>query len=483
MSYRMIGRIVGRVIGIIGVLMVLPLIVAAYYGESIRGFLVAIGAAAVLCGALLLLTRSGHKSMFSKEGFVSVSISWIIMSVIGAIPFIVEGEIPNFFDAFFETVSGFTTTGSTILENPELMSRGLLFWRSFTHWIGGMGILVLMMAIVPLSEQYSMYIMRAEVPGPEAGKLVPKVQHSSRILYLIYVALTLIEVIFLLFGKMPLYDALVHSFGTAGTGGFSTKLLSIGHYNSAYIETVIGIFMIVFGINFNLYFLLLMKKVRRVLHSEELWFYLAIVAASVAAIALNIRPIYGTFGTALRYSFFQVTSIISTTGYSSANFDMWPEFSKMLLVLLMFIGSCAGSTAGGIKVSRIMILLRSARSEIKHLLRPRSYNSVMMDGKEVNRGAVHCTLVFFFLYILIILGSILLISLENFDTTTTVTSVITCISNVGPGLSMVGPAGSFAAFSGASKVLLSICMLMGRLEIFPILILFSRSTWRRRSRF
>lgn len=328
-----------------------------------------------------------------------------------------------------------------------------------------------------------MYIMRAEVPGPEAGKLVPKVQHSSRILYLIYIALTFIEVIFLLLGKMPLYDAMVHSFGTAGTGGFSTKLLSIGHYNSAYIETVISIFMIVFGINFNLYFLLLMKKVRRVLRSEELWFYLAIVAASVAAIALNIRPIYGTFGTALRYSFFQVTSIISTTGYSSVNFDMWPEFSKMLLVLLMFIGSCAGSTAGGIKVSRIMILLRSAKSEIKHLLRPRSYNSVMMDGKEVNRSAVHCTLIFFFLYMLIISVSILFISLENFDTTTTVTSVITCISNVGPGLSMVGPAGSFAAFSGASKMLLSVCMLMGRLEIFPILILFSRSTWRRRSRF
>ena len=483
MNYSMVFRIVGRISGMLAVILLLPLAVSLLYGESVKGFLAAIAIAAGFCALCLCLTRNKNIRMFSKEGFASVALSWIILSLIGAVPFTVEGEIPNYIDALFETVSGFTTTGASILESIETMSRGLLFWRSFTHWIGGMGILVLMMAVLPTSEQYSMFIMRAEVPGPEAGKLVPKVQHSSMILYLMYVFLTVLEIVLLVFGDMPLYDAVVHAFGTAGTGGFGIKAASIGAYNSAYIDIVISVFMLLFGANFNLYFLLLMRKAGAVIRNEELKCYFAIVAVSTVLIAVNITSLYGNFVTSLRYSLFQVSSIITTTGFSTADFNLWPEFSKILLVLLMMIGACSGSTAGGIKVSRIMILFRTANSEIKHMLRPNSYSSVRLNGKRVDRKIIHGALVFFLLYMLITLSCTLLLSLENHDAQTTVTSVIACISNVGPGLGMVGPAGNFAFYSGGSKLLLSLCMLMGRLEIFPIIMLFSPNTWKKSSRF
>ncbi|MCQ2463734.1 MAG: TrkH family potassium uptake protein [Clostridia bacterium] len=483
MNYRMVAYSVGRITAMASALMLLPLFVALYYDESIKGFLIAIAVGAVLSALAVLFSKPKNRQIFSKEGFVTVSLSWIIISLIGAIPFTVEGEIPSYIDAIFETVSGFTTTGASILENVEALSRGLLFWRSFTHWLGGMGIIVLMLAVFPLSNKYSMYIMKAEVPGPVKGKLVPKMQDSSVILYMIYVALTAFEIIFLLIGKMPLYDAILHSFGTAGTGGFGIKSLSVGYYNSAYIDIVIGIFMALFGVNFNMYFLLLMKKYKTVIKNEELLWYIGIIAFSTVTIAVNIKSLYGSFFTSLRYSFFQVSSIVTTTGFSTADFNRWPEYSKMLLVLLMFIGGCAGSTGGGIKVARIIMMKNTAKSEVKHMLRPRSYNQTKLNGEVLDKQTIHGTLVFFLLYIFIILISCFLLSLENFDAVTTVTGVIACVSNIGPGLSLVGPMGSFAIFSPAAKLLLSFCMLLGRLEIFPVLLLFSPYTWKKSSRF
>lgn len=483
MNYSMVFRIVGRISGMLSGILLIPLAVALIYGESVRGFLVAAAIAALFCGICTLATRGRDKHMFSKEGFASVALSWIVLSLIGAVPFTVEGEIPSYIDAFFETVSGFTTTGSSILENVEAMSHSLLFWRSFTHWIGGMGILVLMMAVLPMSEQYSMFIMRAEVPGPEAGKLVPKVQRSSMILYVMYVALTAVEVILLLCGGMPLFDSLLHAFGTAGTGGFGIKAASVSYYNSVYIETVIGVFMLLFGVNFNLYFLLLLRKFGVVIKNQELRCYAAVVVLSTAAIAVNITSVYGSFFKALRYSFFQVSSIITTTGYATADFNLWPQFSRILLVLLMFMGACAGSTAGGIKVSRIMILFRSARAYIRQLLRPNSYNSVQLDGKRVDRRVIYGTLVFFLLYMMILFLSTLALSFDGCDSETAFTSVVSCLSNIGPALGKAGPAASFAFYSDFSKIVLSLCMLMGRLEIFPILMLFLPNTWKRSSKF
>lgn len=483
MNYKMVFTIVGRVIALEAGLMLVPLLVALAYGESIKGFIAAILAAAAIAALMLIICRTKNTVIFAKEGFASVSLAWVFISLIGAIPFTVEGEIPNYIDALFEIISGFTTTGASILTDVEAMSKGLLFWRSFTHWIGGMGILVLMMAVLPMSHRYSMHIMRAEVPGPTASKLVPKAQNTSMILYVIYVALTIIEVVFLICGGLPVYDAFIHAFGTAGTGGFGMYSASIGYYNSVYVDVVIGIFMILFGINFNIYFLLLLKKFKTALKNEEMLCYLGIVAFATVTIALNIQQLYESFGQSLRYSFFQVASIITTTGYATTDFNLWPQYSKTVLVVLMFIGACAGSTGGGIKVSRFMILFKAAKSEVKHLLRPHSYNTVKINGETVEKSTLRSTLVFFFVYIIIILISILFVSLENFDTETTVTSVIACVSNIGPGLSLVGPSGNFASFSAFSKLVLSACMLFGRLEIFPLLMLFSPYTWRRSSRF
>lgn len=483
MNYRMIVKIVGRVVGIEALLMLLPVIVGLIYKENIVGFLVAIAFALVVLGISMLLSKNCNTKFYSKEGFVSVALAWIAISVIGAIPFFVSRQIPNYVDALFETISGFTTTGSSILTEIEHLSRSILFWRSFTHWIGGMGILVFMMAVVPMSEEYSMYIMRAEVPGPEAGKLHAKVQRSSLILYLIYVGLTATEAIILMLCKMPLYDALVHAFGTAGTGGFSIKNASIGAYNSTAIEMVIATFMFLFGLNFNLYFFMLLGKFKTVFKNEELRYYVGIVLFATLTIALNIKSLYGGFLQAMRYSFFQVTSIMSTTGFSSTDFGQWPEYSKTLLTFLMFFGGCVSSTAGGMKISRIIILLKTANVEIKHLLHPRSYNTVVLEKKSVTKEILRGTLVFFLIYIGVIVFSSLLVSLENYDFTTTFTSVATCVSNVGPGFNLVGPACNFSFFSMPTKLLLSLCMLMGRLELFPILILLYPSTWKRRGQF
>ena len=484
MNYRMIVKLLGRIAGIEAVLMVIPMFVSLAYGESVRGFAVGIAVAVAVCVIFTLTTRHSDKKIFSKEGLTSVALCWVLISLIGAIPFTVDGAIPNYIDAVFETVSGFTTTGSSILTDVEAIGRGMLFWRSFTHWIGGMGILVFMMAVMPMSKEYSMHIMRAEVPGPEAGKLTPKIQRSSLILYLIYVFLTFAETVALLLCKMPLYDAVVHAFGTAGTGGFGIKNTSIGAYGSPAIEMVIAVFMVAFGVNFNVYFLLLVGKLRTALFNEELRWYLGIVAFATVTIAYNLRSIYNSVSECFRYSFFQVASIISTTGFSTADFDKWPEYSKIVLMLIMFIGACAGSTAGGLKVSRVMILLKSSIVEIRHMLHPRSYNIIRVNGKNVSRETLHNVLVFFSLYIMILSASCVAVgALDGFDLITTFTSVGTCISNVGPGLSLVGPTGNFSMFSPLSKILLSVCMLMGRLEIFPMIILFYPSTWKKSGQF
>ncbi|MDO5112669.1 MAG: TrkH family potassium uptake protein [Clostridia bacterium] len=478
MNHRMVWRTLARTLLIEAALMVLPLCIALYYGEAWRGFVYTI---LLIIAAFFLLQGFKPRSsdIYAKEGFLIVALSWIILSAFGALPFVIDGAIPSYIDAFFETVSGFTTTGATILTDIEAVGYGLLFWRSFTHWIGGMGVLVFMLAVLPLAEERSMHIMRAEVPGPVVGKLVPRMRNSAMILYVIYLVLTLVEIVLLLFGGMSLFDAAVHAFGTAGTGGFSSRNISVAYYNSAYIDMVIGTFMILFGINFNLYFFLLLRRYRDVGKNEELRWYLGIIVFSVVTIALCILPQYSSFPHALRYAYFQVASIITTTGYSTANFDLWPEYARSLLVFIMFIGACAGSTGGGIKVSRIIIIIKSSVNEIKRMLNPRSVNLVKVDGNTVDGGTIHGTLIFVLLYFIILLLSILVISLDDLDFTTSVTGVIACFSNIGPGLSLVGPMGNFSMFSPFSKIVLSMVMLLGRLEIFPILTLFSPATWRR----
>ena len=409
---------------------------------------------------------------------VLLALVWLLMSAFGALPFVLSGDILHYVDAFFETVSGFTTTGASILPAVEPLSRGSLFWRSFTHWVGGMGVLVFVMAILPMSDGHTMHILRAEMPGPTAGKLVSRMSDTAKILYGIYFVMTAVMILLLVLGGMDLFDACIHAFGTAGTGGFSSRNASVGAYNSAYIDIVIGIGMLAFGVNFNLYFFLLVRRFREVLRSEELWVYLGIVAASTAAIAANILSLYDSVGTALRHTFFQVSSVITTTGYATVDFGQWPVFSKTVLVLLMFVGGCAGSTAGGLKVTRIVTLAKAAVMDMRKMLHPNAVINVRMEGRALPEKQVRGVQAYLSIYILILCGSWLLLSLAGFDELTTFTSVVTCINNVGPGLNMVGPTGNFSFFAPWAKLLLSFDMLAGRLELFPMLLLFAPSIWR-----
>lgn len=459
MNFRMIGQVIGRVLCIEAALMLLPMVAALAYGETPAPFLITI---AVTGGIGLVMWRVRAKSggMTARDGFLIVGLSWIAMSLFGALLFVLTGDIPNYIDALFETISGLTTTGASVVTAPEEMTRGGMFWRLFTHWIGGMGILVFVLAVLPMSGNRSMHIMRAEVPGPTVGKLVPRIRKTASILYLLYIALTLVEMVLLI------------------AGGLSTRALSIGYYNSAYIDIVVGVFMILFGVNFSLYYLILLGNIRTALRNEELRWFLGVIAFSVITIAFDIRNLYGGVGHALRYSFFQVTSIISTTGFATADFNLWPEYSKFLLVLLMFVGGCAGSTAGGLKLSRVMLLFKSCTIEVKKMLRPRCVENVRLDGKPVDGQTVYNALTYFTFYIIILLIAGLIVSLDGLDFTTNFTAALSCLSNVGPGLSLVGPTGSFAIFSPLSKIVLMICMLLGRLEIFPLLLLFVPFTWR-----
>ena len=477
MNRRMVLYTVGTVIKIEALLMLLPTICALIYKEEcITDFLISIAACVVAGFALTLVSRPGTKVIYAREGFVIVAISWLALSAFGALPFFLSGEIPNYIDAFFETVSGFTTTGASILTDVETMSKGLLFWRSFTHWIGGMGVLVFVMAIVPSLSDRSIHILRAEAPGPIVGKLVPRIKQTTRILYIIYIALTLIEIVLLLIGRMPLFDSLLHAFGTAGTGGFGIKSDSIASY-SPYLQWVITIFMLLFGINFNIYYLLLIKKFKSVCKSTEMWVYIGIVAISTAAIALNILSLSDSFGKALRDSAFQVASIITTTGFATADFNTWPGLSKTILLLLMFIGACAGSTGGGFKVSRVIIIFKIIKRELKKLLHPRSVDVIRFEGKrldEITTRSVNSYLAIYALFFCLIL---LILSFESFDLETNISAVAACFNNIGPGLGAVGPTGNYSLYSPVAKILLSIAMLFGRLEIYPLIFTLSPSTW------
>ena len=488
MNYRMLLFVIGRILAVEAALMLLPLTAAIIFGENLLPFIIPILLLVIL--ALLFSSKSPkNTSLSSRDGFVSVGLSWIIMSLFGALPFTISGEIPRFIDAFFETVSGFTTTGASILSEVETMSKSLLLWRSFTHWIGGMGILVFVLAIMPSSDMKSarfMHLMRAESPGPTVGKVVPKLAHTSRIMYGIYILLTALLLVLLLVGKMPFFDALCHTFGTAGTGGFSTKNDSIASY-SPFCQYVMATFMLMFGINFNVYYLLIIGHIIKAFRSEELWAYLAIVAASVGSIAYSLFNFYNTpemagcsAEEAFRMSYFQVASIISTSGFSTVDFNIWPTFTHAILVILMFIGASAGCTGGGIKVSRVLLLVKNAAREILYILNPRVVKTVKLEGKRVDHETVRGTTSYLIVFIGIFSASVLaVIAAEGCDLVSGFTSVAACLNNIGPGLGAVGPAANFGWMTDFSKLLLCFNMLAGRLEIFPILILFSRRTWKK----
>ena len=475
----MIGFVIGRILVTEAALLVLPLIVALLHGEAAHPFLIPM-ALLVLIGLLLGVRRPARTALYARDGLAIVALAWIAVSAFGALPFVISGDIPFYVDAFFETVSGFTTTGASILTEVESLSRGGLFWRSFTHWVGGMGVLVFVMAILPMSDGHGMHIMRAEVPGPTVGKLVSRMSDTAKILYGIYLVLTLVEIVLLLAGGMPLFDACIHSFGSAGTGGFSCRNLSVGAYQNPYFDIVIGIFMLMFGVNFNLYYFLLIRRFRDVFHSEELRSYLLIVAAAVVAITVDIAHLYDSVSTSLCHAFFQVSSIITTTGYATTDYKAWPTFSKGILVVLMFIGASARSTGGGIKVARVVILVKASYGDMRRMLHPNAVSTVRFEGKPLTDRNLRGVHLFLTVYILVFTVSFLLLSLEQFDLVTTFTALAACINNIGPGLEVVGPMGNFSAFSPWSKLLLSFDMLVGRLEIFPMLLLCAPSIWKRR---
>lgn len=475
MNKKMILYVLGKLLLVCGALLVLPLIISVIYKENTyMSFIIPIGMLFIL-GTLLCLKKPKNNNFYAREGFIIVGLSWILISFFGSLPFVISGEIPSMIDAFFETVSGFTTTGSSILENVEELSYGMLFWRSFTHWIGGMGILVFVLIFLP-SDGRSLYILKAESPGPQVGKLVSKVKFTARILYLIYLLMTLTEIIFLLF-DMPVFDAVVNSFATAGTGGFAIKSASIGAY-SDYSQIVIGVFMLLFGINFNFFFLILIKNFKKAFKMEEVFWYLGIILVSTILIAVNIYfTIGGSLAIILKDSFFQVSSIITTTGFATTDFNLWPALSQVILVLLMFIGACAGSTGGGMKVSRFVLIVKSIRRNIKKLVHPKSISNIRFEGGVVDDDVVHGALNYFACLIFIFIFCLIIIAFDNKDFVTNFTAVSACINNIGPGLGEVGPMGNYNDYSDLSKIILSMAMLVGRLEIFPILMLFSPKIW------
>ncbi|MFA7637442.1 MAG: TrkH family potassium uptake protein [Monoglobales bacterium] len=479
MNYRIVLYTLGLVLNCEAVCLLLPLICAIIYGEAplINNFLICIG----LClffGSALAFKVPKYKTMYSKEGFVSVALSWILISIFGSFPFILSGYIPNFFDALFETASGFTTTGASIIQDVEVLPKSLLFWRSFTHWIGGMGILVFLVALMPISGGNNLHLLKAESPGPTVSKFVPKVKSTAKILYGIYIFMTILEIIFLMIGKMSLYESFLTAFGTAGTGGFGFKNSGFADY-SPYIQNVITIFMALFGINFTVYYLMLIKKFRPALSSRELRAYVGILIAAITIIFFNCRGLFTTAEETLRHAAFQVSSIMTTTGYSTTDFDKWPQLSKTVLLTIMFIGACAGSTGGGIKVSRILILLKSVVKEVKLVAHPKITHKITLDHRMVEHETVRSINVYMVSYIVIMAFSILIISIDEFDFSTNFSAVTATLNNIGPGFSLVGPARNYALFSTFSKFVLTMDMLIGRLEIFPILILFSPYTWKR----
>ncbi len=490
MNYKAVGYLLGKIYIIVGALMLLPLFVLMYY--SINGFPEADFMSFVIpilifemFGFLLTLKKPVDFDIHAKEGFVVCGLGWLTMSALGALPFVISGCIPSYIDAFFETVSGFTTTGASILNKVSLLPKSILFWRTFTHWIGGMGILSFMIAVVPKAKGNSMFVMRAEVPGPSAGKIVSKIAESARILYIIYLAMTVIEIFVLFVGSkisgdnIRFFDCVVNALATAGTGGFSVLNNSIAGYHSAFTEWTLIVFMFLFGVNFNLYYFILTRKISNVFKDGELKAYIFMNIASVILITSNICSSYNSFSTALRDAFFSVNSVMSTTGFCTADFNMWPTFSKAILLMLMCVGGCAGSTGGGFKVIRISILFKQMLANFRQMLRPNSVVNVRMNDKTVHKNIIKGVNSYLNAYIINIVISVVLLSLNNFDFTTTFSAVISCINNIGPGLELVGPIGNYAQFSVLSKLVLIYDMLAGRLELFPIILLFSPNTWRK----
>ena len=479
MNKRLTFKLIGNVLLIEAALMLLPVVVSLLMGGDDTAALLTATAVTAVTGALLRRLKPKNDNLRAREGFAVVSLCWILVSFFGGLPFYFHGSIPSLVDCFFEAVSGFTTTGSSILRDVEALPKGLLFWRSFTHWAGGMGVLVLSLALIPKMGARSIHLMRAESPGPSVEKLVPRVGNNAKILYQIYMAMSLIMLAVELLCGMNLYDALLNMFGSAGTGGFGHYADSVAHYNSPAVEIVTGVFMALFGVNFSIYYFILRRNWKGVLHNSELKAYLGIMLGSSLLIAVNIMDMNGgNFFTSLRYSFFQVSSVMTSTGYATTDFNLWPQLSRTILVLLMFIGASAGSTGGGIKVVRIQILFKTTVREIRRTIHPKSVNTIKLDGRSVDESTISGVLSFFGAYMLIMLISVLIVSLDGFSFETNFTAVLATLSNIGPGLDMVGPMGSFADFSDLSKIVLSLCMLIGRLEIFPILMLCAPSAWR-----
>ena len=479
MNYSIVLYILGCVLKFESAFLVLPALVGLIYREHASVSYLAVAVLCLILGVLLTHKKPRSTNLYTREGFVAVALSWIIMSIFGAIPFVLTGDIPFYVDALFETISGFTTTGSSILTDVESISKASLFWRSFSHWIGGMGVFVFIMAILPMMGGSTMNLMKAESPGPSVSKLVPHVKDTAKILYGIYIAITICEATILRALGMPLFDSLTTTFGTVGTGGFGIRNDSIAGYSPA-IQITITVFMILSGINYTAYFYILTGKIKELFKIEEVRWYLAIIFGSVAVITWNVRSLYPTFSETLRHEFFPVGSIIPTTGYATTDFDLWPALSKTLLVTLMFIGACAGSTSGGIKVSRILILLKTIRKELSLIIHPRQVKKIRMDGHPVDHETLRSANVFLVVYFVLLLTSMLLISVDEFDFSTNFTSVVTVLNNIGPGLNLVGPTQNFSIFSPFSKFVLMFDMLAGRLELFPMMILLMPSTWKRK---
>ncbi|MBR6740490.1 MAG: TrkH family potassium uptake protein [Clostridia bacterium] len=482
MNGRLVLNYMGQILRIEGVFMLPALVIAIALGEtgSVVGFVVSAGICLAV-GTVLTLMKTKDRSFFAREGFVTVALSWIMMSLVGALPFCISGAIANPIDAFFESVSGFTTTGATILSDVESLPKSDLYWRSFTHWLGGMGVLVFFLAIAPISRGGGtlVHLLRAESTGPTVGKLVPKLRYTARILYGIYIVMTLSELVLLLVGGMPLFDSVTTALGTAGTGGFSVRNASIAAYDSVYLQMVVAVFMVLFSVSFNIYHFILLRQFRAVYKNEELRLFLGIVIVSTVVVSLNTISLFESFGVALRYSFFQVSSIISTTGFATSEVNTYPELSRSLLILLMIFGGCAGSTGGGIKISRLLILLKFVKNQIHQAIHPRSVKLMMIDGHPVEDGMAKNVCGYMVVYVIVAVVSVLLISLDGFGFETTFTSVLSALNNIGPSMGLVGSFGNYGSFSVVSKLVLIVNMIIGRLEIFPMILLFVPSVWRR----
>ena len=479
MNYKMMGRFLAQILSIEGIFMLPALGISLYCGDTmaIKGFACTVALIAVLAGILLRACRGAPSAFYAKEGLVCVGLSWVVLSLVGCLPFYLSREIPGYVDAFFEIVSGFTTTGASIVPEVEKLSKGILYWRSFSHWLGGMGVLVFLLAFTgEKGKGFTMHLLRAESPGPNVGKLVPKMRTTAAILYIIYVVMTVINIIFLVIGDMPLFEAVCTAFGTAGTGGFGIKNDSMAGY-SPYLQNVTTIFMILFGVNFSCYYLLLLREWRSVIKDEELRLYFGIILGSVLLIVLNIRSLYPTLEETVRHAAFQVGSIITTTGYATTDFELWPSFSKTILLCLMVVGACAGSTGGGLKVARLLLLMKGLRRNIRQMLNPRKVEVIRNNGAVVDEKILGNTNAYLAAYVIILFAVFAIISLDGYSIGTNFTAVLCTFNNIGPGLEAVGPTCNFSGFSDLSKIVLSWAMLAGRLEIFPMLILFSRRTW------